>query len=92
MQLLLMALFALLLLTVAAYAQLRVSLYTKGGARVMLIRAMLMLVGVAFGLLATMDFGERPLQLLAFLIGFGMVHLPTAVILFVKGRRGSGKS
>jgi hypothetical protein len=29
---------------------------------------------------------------LAFLIGFGAVHFPAAFILFVKGRRGSGKS
>jgi hypothetical protein len=50
------------------------------------------LVGVAFGLLGTADFKERSLQLLAFVIGFGLVHLPAAVILFVKGRRGAGRS
>jgi hypothetical protein len=92
MQMLLMAIMALLLLAAAGYAQQKIPLYTKRGARVMMIRMLLALVGVAFGLLGAADFEERLLQLLAFLIGFGLVHLPAAVILFIKGRRGAGRS
>jgi uncharacterized protein YacL len=92
MQMLLMAILALLLMAAAGYAQQRIHLFTKSGTRVMMTRVLLALVGVAFGLLGAADFKERSLQLLAFVIGFGLVHLPAAVILFIKGRRGAGRS
>lgn len=92
MQILLMTMLALLVLTAAGYVQQKLPHFTKSGGRVMAVRALLMLVGVAFGLLAARDFEPRAVQFLAFLIGFGTVHVPAAVILLIKSRRGEGKS
>jgi hypothetical protein len=89
----LMALAAAALLAAAVYAQLRVSRYTAGTAKITFIRAVLLVVGIAFGYVAARPYGaELGPRVLAFLIGFGAVHFPAAFILFVKGRRGSGKS
>ena len=92
MEILIQAILALLLLTVAVYAQRQIPVYTRGRARIMVARAILALVGIAFGLTAiTYVHGYIP-KLLTFLIGFGTVHVPAAIVLFIKGQRGEGKS
>lgn len=92
MEILLSALLAALLLTAAFYAHKQLPLFTKSHARVRLARTMLVLVGIGFGWTLAVWVQGATLQLLTFLIGFGMVHVPAAIILFVKGRRGEGKS
>lgn len=92
MQTLSMAILALFLLGVAVYAQRQIPRYTQAGAKVMLTRAVLLIAGMGFGLVGAMDFDGRTPQLLAFFIGVGLVHVPAAVILFIKSRRGAGKS
>jgi hypothetical protein len=92
MEILTMVLAALLLITGALYAQGQIPRYTRGSGRIMLTRALLIIVGIAFGWLGTYEVAGRVPQVLAFLIGFGLVHLPAAVILFIKSRRGAGKS
>ena len=48
--------------------------------------------GVIFGYASARRVVE-PLQMaLAFLVGFGAVHVPAAIILFIKQSRGSAKS
>lgn len=92
MEILLQAMLAILLLTIAGYAQTQLPAYTKGGAKLMMARTILVLVGIGFGLTSAAYADGRLPQLLVFLIGFGTVHVPAAVILFIKGRRGEGKS
>jgi hypothetical protein len=83
---------ALLLLAATGYVQMQIPAYTKGRTRIGVVRLVLGLVGVGFGLTAAAYVSGNLPQLLAFLIGFGMVHFPAAVVLFLKGKRGEGKS
>ena len=56
-------------------------------------RAVLVLTGLGFGLVSAAGYADDPVRtLLAILIGFGAVHAPAAVILFVKQARGAGRS
>lgn len=87
-----MAAMAVVLLALAAYAQYRIAAHTLGS-RVLLARAVLAGIGAAFGLVMAAGYRDDPsLALLAFLVGFGMVHFPAALILFFKHQRGEGKS
>jgi hypothetical protein len=88
-----MGLGACLMAAIAAYAQYHIPRHTAGASRVMLTRGVLIAVGIALGVLSAASFPRDPvLQLLAFMIGFGTVHVPAAFILFVKHERGTGKS
>lgn len=87
-----MAILAALLLAAAAYVHVRIPSFTKAGIRVLVTHVLLLLTGAGFGLLSTAYVAGRAPQVLAFLVGFGLVHVPAAVILFVKSRRGSGQS
>ena len=92
MDILMQAILALLLLAAAGYVQKQIPVYTKGGARILAARAILVLVGAAFGLTVTAYVaGDLP-KILTFIIGFGVVHLPAAIVLFIKRKRGEGKS
>jgi hypothetical protein len=82
---------AVLLLVIAAYAQYRIPGHTRGAMRALAARLILVIVGVAFGYVAARSYPDDG-RLLVFLCGFGAVHLPAAVILFVKHSRGSGKT
>lgn len=91
MQIALMSISAVLFLAATGYAQQKIPLFTKGS-RVLLTRAGLVLVGIGFGLAASAPIEDRLLQLLTFVAGFGLVHVPAAIILFIKGRRTEGIS
>jgi uncharacterized membrane protein len=87
-----MGLAALLLLAAAAYAQSRISRFTRSRANATLMRAVLAIIGIALGYIAT-RFAETPLlAALSFAIGFGLPHVPAAFILFIKRESGTGKS
>lgn len=87
----LMIVVAALLLATAGYAQLQIPSYTASRAGIVVSRVVLFVMGLAFGYVAT--FGYEGLQaIVAFMIGFGAVHFPAAFILFVKGKRASGKT
>jgi hypothetical protein len=87
-----LAFMAVVLLLLAAYAQYSIPAHTLAG-RVALTRALLAAIGIAFGYVMALGYHEEPgLGLLAFLVGFGMVHFPAALILFFKHYRGEGKS
>ena len=84
---------AFLLLALAAYAHLQIPRYTAGSGNTMLSRAVLAITGTGLGFATAMVYPGDPLRtLLAFLIGFGIVHFPAAVILLIKRARHSGKS
>ena len=54
---------------------------------------MLAITGTGLGFVSAMVYPADPARaLLAFLIGFGAVHFPAALILFIKHARHSGKS
>ena len=88
----LLAITAALLLAAAGYAQHRVQAHTAGRFNALLTRATLILVGVAFGFLSAAYAGNTTDVALAFLCGFGLVHVPAAIILFLKRARGEGRS
>jgi len=84
---------AFLLLALAAYAQFQIPRFTSGGGNTMVSRAVLAITGIGLGLVsAAVYFAEPSRALLAFLIGFGVVHFPAALILFIKHAGHSGKS
>lgn len=82
---------AALLVAVAAYAQYRIGFHTATRARAALTRVVLALVGVGLGYVAA-AYALGGSSVAAFLSGFGLVHLPAAMILFAKRMRGEGKS
>ena len=87
------AVLAILLLAAAGYAQYRIPFHTAGAARIALARGVLIAVGIAFGYVGASAAGAQgALALLLFLVGFGLVHAPAAIILYIKRARGTGKS
>ena len=83
---------ATIFMALAAYAQYRIRFHTVER-RVALTRALLALVGAAFGYAVAASSGAHGLiAVLAFLAGFGVVHLPAAIILFFKRARHEGKT
>lgn len=83
---------ALLLLATAAYAHLQLPRYTAGTARIG--HAVLIVVGLGLGAVSAAIHADADdsFAFLAFVIGFGIVHVPTALILWLKRARGAGKS
>lgn len=93
MHLIVPILFAVFFVALAAYAHWLLPRYTAGKTRLRLTRAILIATGLAFGYVsATLSTTDPITRTLAFLIGFGVVHAPAAVVLYVKKARGSGKT
>lgn len=88
----LMMLSVLVLLVLALYAQRRVPAFTQGRGKILMVRTVLVVVGIGTGLVSTMAMQGTVGNILSFLMGFGLVHVPAAVILFIKGQRGAGKT
>jgi hypothetical protein len=86
------AIAAALLLAAAVYVHLRLPLFTDRTAKLVTAHAILLAVGLGCGLVGAQMYREQVASVLAFLIGFGVVHLPASAILFLKGLRGSGPS
>jgi hypothetical protein len=76
-------------LAAAAYAQWRIPFHTATPRHALITRLMLLIVGVAFGVAVATAYNRTSgwLSLLAFLLGFGAVHVPAAAILFLKRQR-----
>ncbi len=78
---------SVLTLAAAAYAQSRLPFLTVNRNQAWWARAVLMMTGIAFGLVAVRQIGStesRLLQLFIFLAAWGLVHVPAAIILFLK--------
>jgi len=84
---------AAVVLAAAAYAQTHIGQFTKTAKAATLTRLGLAVLALVFGYVAADNFGaaEAPV-VLTFLIGFGAVHVPAALILLVKRAAGAGKS
>lgn len=88
----LLALLAALLVGAALYAQRQLATFTRGAGSVLLTRAVLALVGLGFGFVS-MRYAQTDVDAaLAFVAGFGLVHVPAAIILRLKRARGAGKT
>ena len=88
-----MIVMALVLLAAAWYAQTHIARFTAGQRNVVLTRAVLAGVGVAAGIAGATIYGASPfMMVLAFLSGFGAVHVPAAFILLIKAGRGAGQT
>lgn len=85
-------LLAALHLAAAAYAQRNLPHHVIGKRRALVLRVVLLLTGIAVGSLATMYSAQPHVAILAFLSGFGAVHVPAAVILLLKRARGAAPS
>lgn len=80
------------LLAAALYAQHRVAFHTAGAGRVLLTRAVLAIVGMLLGAVAAGLAPDRASAAIAFAQGFGLAHVPAALILFLKRARHEGRS
>jgi hypothetical protein len=87
-----MVVLAALMLLTTLYAHLNIPRYTARTAAI--ARAVLIAVGLGLGAVSAVIYAEMGggFAFLAFLIGFGIVHVPTAIILALKQARGAGKS
>jgi hypothetical protein len=88
-----MILAAVIVLALAIYAQQQIPRFTANPRSARLMRAGLIVLGLVFGYVAADNFGDAGTPpLMTFLIGFGAVHVPAALILFFKRAAGAGKS
>jgi hypothetical protein len=92
MEIFLQVILALLLIAAAVYVHKQIPVFTKGRTNRIVARTILIAVGIAFGLTGTGYVTGQLSPVLTFLIGFGLVHMPAAIVLFIKGKRGEGKS
>ena len=74
----------------AFYTHLRLGDFVRGESRVLALRLFLGALGVAVGILMASATRDSPAT--AFIIGFGAVHLPPAILLMLKRWRGEGRS
>lgn len=85
-----MTLLTILLLAAAVYAQVRIPAYAMRRRNIVATRAVLASVGIACGIVsASLYAADTASALLAFLSGFGVVHVPAAFILLIKRGRGA---
>ncbi len=83
----------LALLAAAGYAQWRIPRFEATRSGVILARGVLILVGVAFGFVSAVYYASPVFPApLVFLSAFGLVHLPAAIILVLKRKRGESPS
>lgn len=82
----------LLAIAVACYAHYQIPAFTKGSGHRAVAHAVLVVVGCGCGAVGFWLPGLAAPRWLAFVIGFGVVHVPAAAILFIKYLRGSGQS
>jgi hypothetical protein len=80
------------LLAAAGYAHYRIPFHTAGRARALAAHSVLAVVAAAFGYVMSAYAQTGAGAWLSFLAGFGAVHVPAAIILFVKRASGAGKS
>ena len=90
METLTLGIVAVAALAVALYAQYRIPFHTRGTGKRAFAHLLLIAVGAGFGWVTATVYTETQgsERLFAFLTGFGVVHVPAAVILFIKRERG----
>ncbi|MDQ9171883.1 hypothetical protein Q8A64_15825 [Oxalobacteraceae bacterium R-40] len=79
-------------LAAAAYVHRKISVFTDSSAKAFLSRIILIAVGTAFGVVSSLYVADIPQKLIAVLTGFGVAHVPAAIILLLKAKRGERQS
>ena len=74
-------------LVAVAYVYHRLPIQVRSRGQVWLVRGLLAAVGVAMGALLAARWGGHAHAWVAFLAGFGLVHVPAAIILLIKKQR-----
>ena len=93
MRMLWLLIVATLMVASIGYAQFKLQQHTASLSAGLITRAILIVTGGALGYIYALQYpDDRTAAILAFLVGLGMVHIPAAIILFVKQQRRSGKS
>ena len=84
---------AVVFLLAAAYAQFHARVFIASERRLWGLRIFLLSLGIALGwLCARIGLLEGASPSALFFMGFGLVHLPAALVLFFKSRRGEAPS
>lgn len=84
---------AFVFLLAAAYAQVNAQRFIAGTRRLWGLRIFLASLGIALGwLCARIGLLEGAPPAVLFCMGFGLVHVPAALVLFLKSRRGESPS
>jgi hypothetical protein len=83
---------AVLVCAVAAFTQWRIGDFTATRARTWLTRAILVALGVGVGLASVRAMPSDGNTIVWFLLGFGIVHVPPALVLLIKQLRGEQPS
>lgn len=86
----LLFLLATILLAAALYAHYRLGLQAATAARVWLARLVLIIAGLAFGYVMVVYYvrNQGIATFLIFLCAFGLAHVPAAIVLWLKEKRG----
>lgn len=83
-----LAILTLLFLLAAVYAHLHAGHVATRGRQLWALRIMLVVVGLAFGAVtASVYLADVEPDWLVFLAGFGVVHVPAAIIILLKRQR-----
>jgi len=85
-------LLAVVTLTAAGYAHLQLPRFVATRAGLTAARGVLFVVGLGFGYVSAMTYAGGSLRWLGFLVGFGAVHVPAALILLIKRARGAPRT
>ncbi len=86
------ALLALATLGAAAYVHRKIVAFTNSRGKILFSRVILIAVGIAFGAISSLYVAGTPQKFITFLAAFGVVHVPAAIILLVKTKRGERRS
>jgi hypothetical protein len=92
MDILISAIVVIATLLAVAYTRWKIPVFTDSKRKVFLIQTILIAVGVAFGIVVSLSTTQTMQKIILFIAAFGMVHVPAAIILLVKEKRGEGRS
>lgn len=92
MDLLISAILAFATLFFAAYVHRQIPAFTNSRKKILFTRTLLVIVGIAFGAAVSFYTTQAAQKIISFIAAFGMVHMPAAIILMIKSRRGEGRS
>lgn len=90
MLLIITAILALLAMAAMIYVQYRLPVHTRNSGETWLLRVLLAITGIGLGWLCLLWFAGIPegVRWIAFLLGFGVAHVPAFFVLYIKRKRG----
>jgi hypothetical protein len=86
------ALAATVALLIVAYVHASIPRFTVAGQKRLIAHAMLLLVGIVFGVISAMLAGGVAPPWAVFVMGLGVVHVPALCVLVLKRLKRSGRS